>query len=507
MSARDAVPPSSNAVEALRADVLQVFDDLIGVVNGLRSDVDQLAAHAATQPAAAAPAPAPAPAAAPDAALQRRVTTLELRMPEIRELRTELETQLRTLRAEIDTERMRVALAHVSRIQPKRRTVVFAGRDYFGDNLKYAYLGALEAARSRGFECWYLPHDAEQEQLVAALGGRCLPADATTWTAAHMTAALEAAVLVVCDHLTTQFHPNPYAAALFAGARWVQLWHGISIKEVGLQNHVGIAQLTPHFAQVLASCGTYASFLGSSAAAEAEWRRWFSFERYAAIGYPRNDVLHRAPTPRDLVNVDTDTLAAMRHTRARGGRAVLYVPTFRDGRPEWIRDIGLAELANALGARGDRLVVNLHPYEHWMLGELRDTFPQVHFVRERSDLYPLLAETSVLVTDYSSLMFDFLALDRDIVFFRPDHATYVSGSRALYDAKVERLPGAVASNVRELLGVLYRGAPGADAQVRRELMHRLFDRVDGHATDRLLDLIDDELARALAAPSTARPGA
>ena len=41
------------------------------------------------------------------------------------------------------------------------------------------------------------------------------------------------AVVVIHDHL---LHPNPLAPSLFAGARLVQLWHGISIKEVGLRN-------------------------------------------------------------------------------------------------------------------------------------------------------------------------------------------------------------------------------------------------------------------------------
>ena len=491
-----ALAAGPDPVQALRADVAQALGDVIGVVDGLRQEIDRLAGAPRGVGTGAG-----AGSTDPLTALTRRVTTLELRMPEIREVREKLDASMAAVREEFDTEQRRQALAQVSRIQPKRRSVVFVGRDYFGDNLKYAYLGALEAAAERGYECWYLPTDAEQEAIVRDLGGQCLPADAATWTAAHLRAALEAAVLVVCEHVTTHFHPNPYAAALFAGARWVQLWHGISIKEVGLQNHVGIAQLTPYFAQVLASCGRYASFVGSSAAAEAEWRRWFSFERYAPIGYPRNDVLHREPGARDLVNVDLATLEAMRTTRARGGRTILYVPTFRDGRPEWIREIGLGALAAALAARGDALVVNLHPYEHWLLEGLRQEFAQVHFVRERSDLYPLLAQASVLVTDYSSLMFDFLPLDREIVFFRPDHEAYVQGSRQLYDAKVSRLPGPVAATADALLDALARPQPPAEAAARRELMQRLFDQVDGRATERLLALIDAEMAVALAAPA------
>jgi CDP-glycerol glycerophosphotransferase len=65
--------------------------------------------------------------------------------------------------------------------------------------------------------------------------------------------------------------------------------------------------LGPHFARVLATCGPYARLLGTAAAGEAEWRRWFAFERYAPIGYPRNDVLYREPTAADLAGCDRDT--------------------------------------------------------------------------------------------------------------------------------------------------------------------------------------------------------
>jgi CDP-glycerol glycerophosphotransferase len=461
---------ADNAVGALRADVSQVLGEIVGHLNELRSDLDQLQPEAKLQ------------------SLARRVTTLELRMPEVRALRMEL-----------DRDRMRAAFTHMSRMHPKRRAIVFVGRDYFGDNLKYAYLGALDAATIQDFDCWYLPFDAAQERMVRALGGQCLPADHAEWSGAHLSLALETAVLVVCDHFTKLHHPNPFATALFAGARWVQLWHGISIKEVGLRNQIPLARVTPEYAELLASCGSYAAFLGSSAAAEGEWRRWFSFRRYAPIGFPRNDVLQRQPSERDLINVDFETLEAMRATRAAGGRVFLYAPTFRDGRPEWIRDIGLQRLADGLSARGDRLVVNLHPLEHAMLAELCERLPQVGFVRARSDLYPLLAQTSALITDYSSLMFDFLPLDRPIVFFRPDHQRYVSDSRQLYDAKVRQLPGPVADSVEALLGVLLGSADPAYEEIRRELMHRLFDHVDGEATTRLMTLLGNELDIALAA--------
>ena len=405
----------------------------------------------------------------------------------------ELETQLNLEKGCRDLER-------TSRMHPKERCVVFVGTVYFGDNVKYAWLAYREHARAQGIACWFLPNNAEQEQLVRATGADCFPAKVADWSADHLHTALAAAVVVTSDHL---LNPNPYAAALLAGARHVQIWHGVSIKEIGLRNLAPLKHMSPRFARILATCGPFASLVGTAAAAEPEWRRWFAFERYAPVGYPRNDVLHRgALTEGDLLNVDRDALALAQSARAAGRRVVLYAPTFRDAnRAKWVVEAGLARIAKALQQRGDCLIVNLHPVEQPHIAELRPHLPGVTFVAPRTDMYPLLAQADVLVTDYSSVMFDFLHLDRPIVLFRPDHADYTERSRKLFDAKLATLPGPVATSADALVGVL-ASKRLADAQhdgARATLRAGLFDACDGGAGGRLAELITGEVARACAA--------
>jgi CDP-glycerol glycerophosphotransferase len=430
--------------------------------------------------------------------IDRRLQALEQRGMQLQALTH----QLNEVAQALALERTCRSLAETSQMCEKARTVVFVGRPHFGCNVKYAWLAALERAEQAGYACWFLPFDAEQEALVRTLTPNCLPSDHRLWSVEHVKLAQHTAVLVIGDHVHSAAHPNPYAPALFKGARWVQLWHGISIKEVGLQYPMPLAGMTPFWADAFASCGRYATFLGSSAGARAEWRRWFSFERYSAVGYPRSDVLLREPTARDLLNVDTDAMQQAQATRRAGGRSVLYVPTFRDNDRGWILNVGLDRLSQLLAERGDTLFVNLHPLEYGDVPALQRRFPAVRFVRGRSDLYPLLREVSVLVTDYSSLMFDFLPMQRPIVFYRPDHERYVSGSRPLYDAKVSRLPGRECRSLDDLLTAFAGDAATLDAPyaaLRDELADRLFDRIDDQASARVLDLIEDELALALAA--------
>ena len=452
------LPQRLEAVEAFNAQVGQAINDVVSAVIELRASVE-----------------AQGPAQAEIEALKSKLK--------------EVEQQLNVERAGRD-------LAQVSRMHPKTRSVVFVGTIYFGDNVKYAWAAVQARAAELQLEVWFLPNNAEQEKLVTSLGGRCLPAGHANWLPEHIHAALSAAVVVTSDHF---LNPNPFAAPLLAGARQVQLWHGVSIKEIGLRNLAPGRALGPHYAKVLATCGPYARFVGTARHAEAEWRRWFAFQRYAPIGYPRNDVLHREPDAIDLANVDRATYDLAGQTLARGKRVILYAPTFRDGRPEWVLQAGLERLAQAAAQGGDLLVVNLHPVEQPQVPKLQPMLPGVAFVAPRTDLYPLLARCSALVTDYSSVMFDYLHLDRPVLLFRPDHAAYTAKSRRLFDDKLSVLPGPLFDDAQALAKALRRSdlaQTDAHRQARQTLLGEWFDHHDGRSGERLAALIDDELALA-----------
>jgi CDP-glycerol glycerophosphotransferase len=401
------------------------------------------------------------------------------------------------LEQQLALERTLRDLAATSRLHPKDRRVVFVGTTYLGCNVKYAWLATRERAAELGLDLWWLPHHAEQQAQVEALGGRCLPAALAQWTPEHLHVALSAALVVSSDHL---LNPNPQAMALLAGARHVQLWHGVSIKEIGLRNLPEGRHLGAQAARVLSTCGPYARLVGTAAAGEAEWRRWFGFAAYSACGYARNDVLYREPTEADLANVDRDSHAWARALRAQGRRVVLYAPTFRDAeRGRWLLAAGLPRVAQALAAAGHGLLVALHPVEAPLAAQLAPQLPGVRFAAPRTDLYPLMAQADVLVTDYSSILFDWLHLDRPVLLFRPDHERYVQHSRKLWDGKLAAPPGPVLHDADALAQALC--APGLGqqplhARARGVLRSQWFDHADGHSGQRLTVVLAQELALA-----------
>lgn len=408
----------------------------------------------------------------------------------------ELTRRVRDLEQQLATERTCGDLTRVSRMHPKTRSVVFVGTFYFGDNVKYAWLGLRERCEAEGIACWFLPYHEIQQAQVESLGGRCLPVSHDRWTADELHAVLSAGAVITSDHL---MHPNPYAAALLAGARHIQLWHGVSIKEIGLRNLPGGRALGPHLARVLATCGPYARLVGTARAGEFEWRRWFAFDGYDPIGYPRNDVLYREPTEADLVNVDRALYERCGQVVGAGRRVFFYAPTFRSAkRGTWLLETGLSRVADAVRQQGDLLVVNLHPVEQELIGQLAPALPGVLFVAPHTDAYPLLTRSSVLITDYSSVMFDYLHLNRPILLFRPDHLAYTALSRRLYDDKLKELPGPMVEDADALIRLLRSprlGQGGKHHRARQALRATWFDHLDGAACQRLHAVVLEELSR------------
>ncbi len=163
------------------------------------------------------------------------------------------------------------------------------------------------------------------------------------------------------------------------------------------------------------------------------------------VGYPRNDLLH---------SPDADVVA--RSVRARlgipeGKRVVLYAPTWRDdqyySRGRYKHDMRL-DLERPRAAVGDDhvLLVRLH-------SNVVDGVPEdpAGFVRDVS-LYPDITElyliSDMMISDYSSVMFDYANTGRPMLFFTYDLADYRDRLRGFYFDFEAEAPGAAGGDVR-----------------------------------------------------------
>lgn len=201
----------------------------------------------------------------------------------------------------------------------------------------------------------------------------------------------------------------------------------------------------------------------------------------ADLGIPRTDVLFGAERIERVV-------AVIRHRYALPAdkRVILYAPTFRgesvgsaraDGLPGWHR------LRDALAA-DHVLLVRLHPFIRDALVIDRDLDGFVTDVSDHPDINELLHVADVLVTDYSSVIFEFALLGRPMVFFAPDLAAY-ERERGFYFDYRSGVPGPVVESDEALVAAIRDPAP--DLERVRVFAQRSFDVADGGATDRVVD--------------------
>ncbi len=261
----------------------------------------------------------------------------------------------------------------------------------------------------------------------------------------------------------------------------VMTHHGTPLKAMGLdqQDHPAGVKDADFVAQ-MRRADRWDFSVTANAFTTEQWERAYPC-RYETleVGYPRNDRLARA-TP--------DEVAAMREKLGipAGKTAVLYAPTHR----EWHAGNQMVLDVDDFAARlGPDYVVLVRAHYFYVkpggtavagAGQLIDVsaYPVVE------DLY-LAAD--VLITDYSSLMFDYAVLDRPLVIFAPDWQAYKL-LRGVYFDLMEEPPGAVATTYPDLLDLFRTGAFAGDAaaKARAHFRQRFCYLDDGGAAERVV---------------------
>jgi CDP-glycerol glycerophosphotransferase len=208
------------------------------------------------------------------------------------------------------------------------------------------------------------------------------------------------------------------------------------------------------------------------------------------VGYPRNDLLY-AP----------DREARAYRIRRRLGlqphqRVILYAPTFRDDQTDGLGKFTF-QLPFDLDAfhktLGDDTVLLLRM--HVLIrnavhipAHLRDYVRDVSNYPEMQELY---LASDVLVTDYSSVFFDYAALRRPMIFYAYDIERYRDEMRGFYLDYESTIPGPLVTTEHELLAALRQAADGdAEYADRRESFLREFaPHDDARSAARVVDAV------------------
>lgn len=180
-------------------------------------------------------------------------------------------------------------------------------------------------------------------------------------------------------------------------------------------------------------------------------------------GYPRNDALatqQPATTP------------------PSSGAKILYAPTWREDSELENQVKELLRVRDEITTAGHTPLIRAH---HYVESAALAVDPEISFVRRGTPTNDLLPEADILITDFSSIYFDFAITGRPILFYTPDWDRYVA-SRGLYFSK-EHLPGPVCESIEELRLALAQ--PKVDEEARQTFIAEFAPMEDGNVAERV----------------------
>ncbi|MEU5457246.1 CDP-glycerol glycerophosphotransferase family protein [Streptomyces globisporus] len=269
------------------------------------------------------------------------------------------------------------------------------------------------------------------------------------------------------------------------GQRYLQTHHGTPLKTMGLDQRAypELARKTD-FAKIRAHVGQWDFSLSTNPHSTEVWDRVYPgpYQRLD-LGYPRNDVYFTA-TAEDIAKIRAELGIHADQT------ALLYAPTHRDYREGFVPDLDPERLARELGP--DYVVLMRAHYFYGRSAGLGGApTGRVRDVTAHPRVEELCLAADALITDYSSLAFDYACLDRPIVVHAPDWDTYRTTRGTYFDLLSGRpgdTPGAVTATSDELVEVFRTGEwrSPASAALRTAFRERFCPYDDGHAAERVV---------------------
>jgi CDP-glycerol glycerophosphotransferase (TagB/SpsB family) len=203
----------------------------------------------------------------------------------------------------------------------------------------------------------------------------------------------------------------------------------------------------------------------------------------AAFGIPRTDALVLS-SRRDAIEREVRARLGLTDNRT----TILYAPTFRGADMKGAAAPELLDIAALHRALGDkyRLILRLHPFVKSAMripDEARD------FVADASrepDVNEVMLAADILVTDYSSIIFEYALLNRPMAFLAPDLAAYERERGFFFDYR-SGVPGPVVETTEQL--ITWINAKAFDLPRVAKFATASFDVMDGHATERLVEQV------------------
>lgn len=278
------------------------------------------------------------------------------------------------------------------------------------------------------------------------------------------------------------------------GTLYIQTWHGTPLKKLALDLDAvymsGESSLEEYKRNFYNNVQTWDYLISQNRYSTEIFRKAFGFDKeILEIGYPRNDILFRKNNREEISRIKE--MLGLRQDK----RIILYAPTWRDD--EYYAN-GLYKFNTGLNfpllmkeLKEDTIWIVkyhylIHDYIDWS-----DYEGFVYAFDKSYDISYLYLISDMLVTDYSSVMFDYSILRRPMFFYCYDLCEYKDKLRGFYFDFMNEAPGPLVETTQALI----QSIKEYDYELYKEKYEAFIAKYnhadDGNASVKIIDLIKD----------------
>jgi CDP-glycerol glycerophosphotransferase len=298
------------------------------------------------------------------------------------------------------------------------------------------------------------------------------------YRARHLAALLASDYWITTDIVTKPVPRRPSSV-------YIQTWHGSPIKKVGLDETVAVYPgARAHRKRMLRDVRRWDYLVSPSRRYTEIFRGAFGYDgEVLEIGNPRNDI---------LINDDGTRRRAIRSALGLRpeDRVILYAPTWREdaGNEDGSFRQPVTVDWEALGrSLPDDVVILSRMHANVRPGAEQGATPFVRDVSTYGDVSELLLAADGLITDYSSIVHDFVVTGKPVFLHAPDVDRYRESVRELYVDYEAWAPGPISRDTDELVANLV--SYQVDPADRSAFLREYCTYEDGRATERLVTMI------------------
>jgi len=269
----------------------------------------------------------------------------------------------------------------------------------------------------------------------------------------------------------------------------IQLWHGVGNKRIGYNSaktNIRFLKIKKLFLPFLINY-RYSIVISTSDLMKDRFITSFGLQKNASpiTGYPRNDIFYKQ---KQTKHNNYKILYAPTHRKYNDNKYNSYIPTKE-----------ILDKINSFSQKYNILFyIKLHYYDEGKIS--KKCYENVKIINSDPffDIQKKLSEIDLLITDYSSIYFDFLLLDRPVIFSAFDLDEYTKNDQGMYESFESVAAGYIAKNWDEILEWILKLKENPDLykKERKQIRDRFHKYQDGKSCERVFQeikkLIEDE---------------